>query len=47
MSVTLHIGVNLTTLIGAHIQRYQTLLTRPSEGWPLVLVAVVFAAGLS
>ena len=46
MSVTLHIGVNLTTLIGAHIQRYQTLLTRPSEGWPLVLVAVVFAAGL-
>ena len=46
MSVALHVGVNLTSLIGAHIQRYQTLLTRPSEGWPLVLVAVVFAAGL-
>ena len=46
MSVALHIGVNLTSLIGAHIQRYQTLLTRPSEGWPLILVAVVFAAGL-
>ena len=46
MSIVLHVGVNLTSLIGAHIQRYQTLLTRPSEGWPLVLVAVVFAAGL-
>ena len=46
MSVALHIGVNLTSLIGAHIQRYQTLLTRPSEGWPLILIAVVFAAGL-
>ncbi len=46
MSIVLHVGVNLTSLIGAHIQRYQTLLTRPSEGWPLVLIAVVFAAGL-
>ena len=46
MSIVLHVGVNLTSLIGAHVQRYQTLLTRPSEGWPLVLVAVVFAAGL-
>ena len=47
MSVALHIGVNLTSLIGEHIVRYQTLLTRPSEGWPIVLTAAVLAAGLS
>ena len=46
MSIVLHVGVNLTSLIGEYIQRYQTLLTRPSEGWPLILIAVVFAAGL-
>lgn len=46
MSIALHIGVNLTSLIGAHIPRYQTLLTRPSDGWPIILIAAVFAAGL-
>ena len=46
MSVALHIGLNLTSLIGAHVPRYQALLTSPSAGWPIVLIAAVLAAGL-
>ena len=47
LSVALHIGVNLTSLIGEHIPSYLTLLTHPSACWPVVLASAVFAAGLS
>ena len=45
-AVIIHLGVNLTSLIGNQIPSYRDILTHPAAHWPYILAAAVIGEGL-